>query len=136
MNPICQVQVHCDWCRRIENGAWRKQTFGGDDCPRQIPLGGACEPKPTDWCGRFGLPMGLSGCAVCARAEGDERVWLLTQLRALGLAYQKLICPLRVDRGEREERRCCGGQVRLVPVFVCARTGQRATCADCRDKPC
>jgi hypothetical protein len=91
-------------------------------------------PPAADWCQRFGLPAGASGCAVCSTSAGEDRVWLLTQMRAIGGAYKAMVCPHRVDSGRREERKCCGGQVKILPIYVCADTGQLAKCGVCSRK--
>lgn len=138
----CQSHVHCKTCRDKINGReWRESVsrhFGIIDADWLCPAGISWDNEScllhTDWCGRFGLPTGTSGCAACSAAEGDDRVWLLTQLRAIGGAYAAMLCYQRYDSGQTEERICCGGQVKAMPIFNCRLTGARADCDHCLTK--
>jgi hypothetical protein len=96
----------------------------------------ACPPH-ADWCERYGLPTAASACAVCTaeRADPDTGAEFAQQMRNAGRAYGALACAHREPTGETIERRCCGGQVRPLPVYRCARTGTApAPCAKCREK--
>jgi len=95
-----------------------------------------CEgPAHADWCERYGLPTSAAQCAVCSarRAAGDAEY--LQTMRTRGLAFAAIACVHRVPTGETVERRCCGGQVKPLPIYRCARTGTTpAPCAGCRTK--
>jgi hypothetical protein len=94
----------------------------------------ACPPH-ADWCERYGLPTDPAQCAECtaAREAGDAEY--LQAMRARGLAYGAAACTHREPTGQTVERRCCGGQVKPLPIYRCARTGTTpAPCAKCREK--
>ena len=102
-------------------------------CNAALPT---CEgPAHADWCERYGLPTDPPQCAECSsrRAAGDAEY--LQAMRARGLAYGAAACVHREPTGQTVDRRCCGGQVKGIPVYRCARTGTTpAPCAGCREK--
>ena len=114
----------------------RKTLVAPSYCLRVCGVGQppACPPH-ADWCERYGLPTDPAQCAECtaAREAGDAEY--LQAMRARGLAYGAAACVHREPTGETIERRCCGGQVKTIPVYRCARTGTApAPCAKCREK--
>ncbi len=92
-------------------------------------------PPHADWCERYGLPTDAAQCATCtARREARDAEYLQT-MRSRGLAYGAAACAHREQTGETVERRCCGGSVKRLPVYRCARDGTTpAPCATCRAK--
>jgi len=119
-----------------------------------------CDSAPghATWCHRFGLPAGPGGCDACVRARdpsgefvgeavslsggvpradgagGDAMpfgAWFVSWMRAWSEWHG---CVHREATGRFEERVCCGGRVKKVPVLRCARDGTEApACGQCGD---
>jgi hypothetical protein len=126
---------------RASLGALLELPGGFDfDCPFGLPWDyrvdrptvDICTPHTT-WCERYGLPTGEHACEVCtdARAADPE---FAQHMRTIGQFYGALACKYRADSGQTEERRCCGGQVKSIPIFECRLTLERAECGRCAQK--
>lgn len=99
----------------------------------------AC-PAAADWCERYGLPTGPDACGACTTArrpepaDPDLALWFPAAMRAVGRTYGALECGHRIATGRTEQRRCCGGQVKDVPIYHCRLTGRPAECRRCRHR--
>jgi hypothetical protein len=88
-------------------------------------------PPHAEFCPRFGLPTSEHACQVCTeeRAQVPD---FAQQMRAVGMLWGAMDCVHRQDTGATEERRCCGGKIKTVPVLSCGLTGRRAQCEHCQ----
>ena len=95
-----------------------------------VPAANACPPHAT-FCPRFGLPTSEHACAVCTeeRAQDPE---FAQQMRTVGMLWGAMTCAHRQDTGATEEKKCCGGKTKAVPVATCSLTGERAACERCQ----